>query len=134
MAKLGRSIFSLGDSVPKPSGTAREMLNKVPQLTLFFWVIKILCTTVGETGADLLNAKLGLGLTNTTYIMGASLVITMVFEFMKNKYVPGLYWLAVVLLSVVGTLITDNLTDNFKVPLVTTTIVFSVALAATFAT
>ena len=73
-------------------------------------------------------------MTNTTYIMGAFLVITLVFEFMKNKYVPGLYWLAVVLLSVVGTLITDNLSDNFKVPLVTTTIVFSVALAATFAT
>ncbi len=113
--------------------TAREMLNKVPQLTLFFWIIKILCTTVGETAADFLNAKLGLGLTNTTYIMGALLVITLVFEFMKNKYVPGLYWLAVVLLSVVGTLITDNLTDNFKVPLVITTIIFSAALATTFA-
>lgn len=113
--------------------TAHQMLNKVPQLTLFFWIIKILCTTVGETAADFLNAKLGLGLTNTTYIMGALLVITLVFEFMKNKYVPGLYWLAVVLLSVVGTLITDNLTDNFKVPLVITTIIFSAALAATFA-
>ena len=112
--------------------TAREMLNKVPQLTLFFWIIKILCTTVGETAADFLNAKLGLGLTNTTYIMGALLVITLVFEFMKNKYVPGLYWLAVDLLSEVGTLITDNLTDNFKVPLVITTIIFSAALAATF--
>ncbi len=113
---------------------ARDMLNKVPQVTLFFWIIKILCTTVGETAADFLNATLGLGLTNTTYIMGALLVITLLFEFMKNHYVPGLYWLAVVLLSVVGTLITDNLTDHFHVPLVTTTIIFSVALAATFAT
>jgi uncharacterized membrane-anchored protein len=47
--------------------------------------------------------------------------------------VPGIYWLAVVLISIVGTLITDNLVDNFEVPLETTTIIFSVALAVTFA-
>ena len=45
------------------------MLNKVPEVTLYFWIIKILCTTVGETAADFLNDNLGLGLTNTTYIM-----------------------------------------------------------------
>ncbi len=110
------------------------MLNKVPEVTLYFWIIKILCTTVGETVADFLNLKLGLGLTNTTYIMGALLVAILVWEFRKRKYVPGIYWLAVVFLSVVGTLITDNLTDNFGVSLVTTTIVFSIALAVTFAT
>ncbi len=112
----------------------RQMLNKVPEVTLYFWIIKILCTTVGETVADFLNLKLGLGLTNTTYIMGGLLVAILFWEFKKRKYVPGIYWLAVVFLSVVGTLITDNLTDKFGVPLVTTTIVFSIALAATFAT
>ena len=55
------------------------------------------------------------------------------FQFRVRRYVPGIYWLAVVLISIVGTLITDNLTDNFGVSLVTTTIVFSVVLAATFA-
>ncbi|MDQ6656082.1 MAG: hypothetical protein M3Y80_09745, partial [Verrucomicrobiota bacterium] len=117
-----------------PPSPARQMLNKVPEVTLYFWIIKILCTTVGETVADFLNLKLGLGLTNTTYIMGGLLVAILFWEFKKDKYVPGIYWLAVVFLSVVGTLITDNLTDKFGVPLVTTTIVFSIALAATFAT
>lgn len=112
--------------------TGRQMLNKVPELTLFFWIIKILCTTVGETFADFLNTNLNMGLTNTTYIMGSLLIVTLFFQFFSKKYKPGIYWLAVVLLSVVGTLITDNLTDNFGVSLVTTTIVFSVLLAATF--
>ena len=110
-------------------GFARAMLNKVPEVTLYFWVIKVLCTTVGETAADFLNDNLGLGLTNTTWVMSAVLAVALVFQFRLRRYVPGVYWLAVVLISIVGTLITDNLTDNFGVSLVTTTIVFSVVLA-----
>lgn len=110
-----------------------EMLNKVPEVTLYFWIIKILCTTVGETAADFLNANLNLGLTNTTYIMGGFLLVTLFFQFKLRKYVPGVYWLAVVLLSVVGTQITDNLVDNFGVSLETTTAVFTAALAVIFA-
>jgi uncharacterized membrane-anchored protein len=109
------------------------MMNKVPEVTLYFWVIKILCTTVGETAADFLNENLGLGLTNTTYLMGALLIVALFFQFRAREYKPGVYWLGVVLISVVGTLITDNLVDNFGVALETTTAVFSVALAATFA-
>jgi uncharacterized membrane-anchored protein len=109
------------------------MLNKVPEVTLFFWIIKILCTTVGETAADFLNTSLNLGLTVTTLVMSAVLVVALVFQFRYRRYLPGIYWLAVVLISVVGTLITDNLTDNFGVSLVTTTVVFSVVLAAVFA-
>jgi uncharacterized membrane-anchored protein len=111
----------------------RRMLNKVPEVTLYFWVIKVLCTTVGETAADNLNSNLDLGLTNTTYVMGALLIAALVAQFRTRRYVPGIYWLAVVLLSVVGTLITDNLTDNAGVPLTTTTIVFAVVLAVVFA-
>lgn len=118
---------------PPPIELGRQMLNKVPQITLFFWIIKILCTTVGETFADYLNVNLHLGLSNTTYLMGSLLIVTLGFQFRARKYLSGLYWLAVVLLSVVGTLITDNLTDHFGVSLVTTTLAFSVLLALTFA-
>ena len=111
----------------------RDRLNKVPEVTVYFWFIKVLCTTVGETAADYLNDNLGMGLTKTTYIMGTLLIISLIFQFKVKKYVPGIYWLTVVLISVVGTLITDNLTDNLNIPLQTTTIVFAVALAATFA-
>ncbi|MGI0007495.1 MAG: COG4705 family protein [Nitrosotalea sp.] len=112
---------------------AQVMLNKVPEITLFFWIIKILCTTVGETGADFLNTTLNFGLDGVTVIMGALLVVTLVFQFKTKKYVPGIYWLAVVLISIVGTLITDNLTDRLGVPLSITTIIFAVLLSIVFA-
>ena len=108
------------------------MLNKVPEVTLYFWIIKVLCTTVGETGADFLNENLGLGLTRTTFLISGFLLAALFFQFRYRRYIPGVYWLAVVLISVVGTLITDNLTDNFGVSLVTTTAVFSIVLAAVF--
>jgi uncharacterized membrane-anchored protein len=112
---------------------ARQMLNKVPEVTLYFWIIKVLCTTVGETAADYLNSHMGLGLTGTSLVMSVLLVVALFFQFRKRKYVPSIYWLAVVLISVVGTLITDNLVDNFGVALATTTTIFSIALAITFA-
>lgn len=115
------------------TSVGRQMLNKVPEVTIFFWLIKVLSTTVGETAADFLNVELNFGLTGTTYVMGSVLVITLFFQFRSRKYVPGIYWLAVVLISVVGTLITDNLVDNFGVSLETTTILFAIALAVTFA-
>jgi uncharacterized membrane-anchored protein len=111
----------------------RLMLNKVPEVTLYFWIIKIMATTVGETAADFLNVNLKLGLTYTTYVMGALLLVALVAQFRSRRYIPSVYWLAVVLISVFGTLITDNLTDHLGISLVTTTILFSVALALVFA-
>jgi uncharacterized membrane-anchored protein len=111
----------------------RKMLNKVPEVTIFFWVIKIMCTTVGETAADYLNDNLGFGLTKTTYVTGALLIVLLAVQFRLRRYVPGVYWSVVVVISVFGTLITDNMTDHYNVPLTTSTIVFSIVLAAVFA-
>jgi uncharacterized membrane-anchored protein len=123
---------TISDEVMSVQSKSRQMLNKVPEITILFWIIKVLATTVGETAADFLNTNLNLGLTITTFIMSGLLIITLFFQFKLNKYVPSIYWLAVVLISVVGTLITDNLVDNFGVPLKTTTIIFSIALIVTF--
>ncbi|MDB5266364.1 MAG: hypothetical protein JWN89_179 [Parcubacteria group bacterium] len=111
----------------------KNMLNKVPEITLYFWIIKVLCTTVGETAADFLNTSFNLGLTGTSLVMGGLLLVVLFFQFRARKYIPGLYWLAVVLISIVGTLITDNLIDNFGISLTTTTAVFAVVLAIVFA-
>jgi uncharacterized membrane-anchored protein len=110
-----------------------RLLNKVPEVTLLFWVVKIMSTTVGETAADFLADNLGFGLTNTSLIMAGILAIALVFQFRASRYVPTRYWLVVVLVSVVGTLISDNLVENFGVSLWTTTAIFSVGLAVTFA-
>jgi uncharacterized membrane-anchored protein len=117
-----------------PQGnTMNRLLNRVPEITLVFWIIKILATTVGETAADFLAVTLNLGLNVTTYIMGALLVIALINQFRLKRYVPASYWIVVVLTSIVGTLVTDNLVDNLGVSLVTTTIIFSVILTAVFA-
>ena len=117
------------------SGAAlRTAANKVPEVTAFFWVVKVLATTVGETAADYLNETLGFGLTATSIVMTVLLAVVLVAQFHSRGYRPPVYWLAVVLISVVGTLLTDNLTDGLGVPLLASTIVFAVLLTATFLT
>jgi uncharacterized membrane-anchored protein len=105
----------------------------VPEVTLFFWLIKIMCTTVGETAADYLNDNLGFGLTNTTYIAGALLIVLLAVQFRLRRYVPTVYWAVVVVISVFGTLITDNMSDHYNVPLTTSTPIFAGILAIVFA-
>ncbi len=117
-----------------PASVAAEesALNRVPRVTVDFWLIKLMAVTVGETAADYLSLNLGLGLPLTTVIMTGVLAIALVVQFAQRRYVPVWYWLAVVLISVVGTLITDNLVDIFGVPLEVTTIACTILLALTF--
>ncbi|MER7967713.1 hypothetical protein ABTX35_01625 [Streptomyces sp. NPDC096080] len=123
-------------AVPRSSdGTGhRTRRNKVPEPTVYFWIIKVLCTTVGETAADLLAQRAGLGLTGVSALMSVLLALVLVAQFRTRAYRPGVYWTAVALISVVGTLISDNLTDGLGVPLELSTAVFAVLLAATFLT
>ena len=109
-----------------------KLLNRVPEVTLFFWIIKIMATTVGETAADYLAFTLNFGLSATSYLMGGLLLAALWLQLRMKRYVPANYWVVVVLLSVVGTLITDRLVDQAGISLVTTTIAFSIALALTF--
>ncbi|MGN6129729.1 MAG: COG4705 family protein, partial [Nocardioidaceae bacterium] len=89
-------------------------------------------TTVGESFADYVNETLGFGLTNTTVLFAVAFVIALAVQFRLRRYVPAVYWLTVVLISVVGTLVTDNLTDGHNVPLWISSAVFSVALVVVF--
>ncbi len=113
--------------------TLRSAFNKVPEVTAIFWAIKIMATTVGETGADYLIFQWGLGLPMTSALMAVVLAGILLLQFRQDRYRPWIYWLAVTMVSVVGTLITDSLVDTYGVPLPVTTAVFAVALIATFA-
>jgi uncharacterized membrane-anchored protein len=115
------------------SNLTARMLNKVPEVTLAFWIIKIMSTTVGETGADYLAVHVGLGTAVTGGIMVSLLIASLVMQVLARQYVPWRYWLTVVLVSVVGTQLTDALTDQLEVSLYVSTAVFAVLLAATFA-
>lgn len=131
MSFLSKKL-SANENTVRQEPVVKQLFSKVPEVTIFFWIIKILCTTVGETFADFLNFNLGFGLTNTTIIMGIAFFIVLFLQFRAKKYVPGIYWTTVVLISVFGTLVTDNLTDGIGVPLEISTAVFSVLLGLTF--
>ncbi|WP_308311076.1 hypothetical protein [Streptomyces sp. GbtcB6] len=115
-----------------PGSRDRLRRSKVPEVTVYFWIIKVLCTTVGETAADLLNERAGLGLTGVSVLMSALLAVVLVVQFRSSAYRPGVYWPAVALISVVGTLISDDLTEGMGVPLETSTTVFVIVLALVF--
>jgi len=110
----------------------RRMLNKVPEVTIWFWVIKVLCTTVGESFADWINTTLGVGLEWTSVLFTVVLGGVLFWQMRLRQYTPFAYWLTVVVLSVTGTLYTDILTDDLNVPLAATTAVFTAALAVVF--
>ncbi len=142
-------IATLGPMTPTPDNLALDtsnpsthrsqdsawthiLLNKIPEVTLLFWLVKILSTTVGETAADFLSGNFGLGLPATTAIMSVLLGAVLIGQFSVRRYIPWIYWLAVVLISVVGTLFSDNLVDNLGVSLWTTTAIFGTGLVVTF--
>lgn len=118
--------------IHEESNSKELLLNKVPLVTMFFWLIKIMATTVGETAADLLNFNLKLGLITTSLFMTALLAVFLVMQVKQKKYIPWIYWINVLFISVAGTLITDNLVDNLGVPLEVTTLCFSLLLALVF--
>lgn len=110
----------------------KKILNRVPEVTGSFWIIKVLATTVGETLADYLSVNLNLGLIVTSYVMSAVLLIALLNQFRLKRYVPVSYWIVVVLMSITGTLITDRLVDGLGISFMTINIVFSVVLSAVF--
>src|SRR4051794_21116355 len=127
-----QGMNSIATSLSTP-GAGRRMLNKVPEVTLYFWLIKVLCTTVGETTADYLSTNVGWGADTTMAATGGLLAILLTVQFSLKRYVASAYWACVVVISVFGTQITDKLTDTYNVPLTMTTPVFALILALVFA-
>ena len=110
----------------------KTLLNRVAGLTLFFWIVKILSTTVGETAADFIAVDMNVGLMGTTLLMGAVTIGVVFWNFKMKKYFAPAYWFLIVMMSIEGTLITDILVDNFGVSLITLDIVFTIMMAIGF--
>ena len=117
---------------PRFSSATRSLFIKVPEITAYFWIIKVLSTTVGETIADYLNSTLGFGLNGTSIVMTVALALALILQFKMKKYIPVTYWLCVVLTSITGTLLTDNLTDNLGISLIASSLIFAVLLTICF--
>jgi uncharacterized membrane-anchored protein len=114
----------------------RSLRHKVPDVSLPFWVLTILSAIVGATVADLLSAglglSLGLGMSATTAIMGLVAATSLLWQLSTGHYLSGSYWLAVVSVSVLGTLVSDDLVDNLGLARWAATGVFCATLLAAF--
>ena len=111
----------------------KALAVKVPAITIFFWIIKVLSTTVGETLADYLNSTLGFGDNGTIVLMSSVLVVLLACQLLVKKYIPSIYWTALVCISTVGTLITDYLHTNRNMQNWQLTILFGLILLIIFA-
>lgn len=92
---------------------AAQALSKVPQVTLAFWIIKILATTLGETGGDAVSMQLGLGYIAATMIFLAYFVVTIIAQVSARRFHPLFYWAAVVATTTVGTTTSDMFDRTF---------------------
>lgn len=142
-AIVRRESFSVGSACDRhlwahdPPSTragqsARRDAEQSPRNHLLVWIIKILCTTVGESFADWINVRLGLGLTLTALVFGVVLAVVLGIRLCLSRYVPVVHWIAVVVSGVAGALYTDILTDGQGIPLAITTSVFAVVLVIVF--
>lgn len=121
-------VHNMLTGIPIMTDTLAELKTKVPQATLLFWVLKMMSTTVGETGADFINFGLGLGLTGTSAISALLFLVVLFIQLRAPRYIPWLYWLTVLLVSITGTLLTDYLTDQLQVPLLYSVAMFGSGL------
>ena len=114
------------------SETNKTLINRVAGLTLFFWIVKILSTTVGETAADFVAVDMNIGLMGTTILMGVITIGGIFWNFKQKKYFAPAYWFLIVMMSIEGTLITDILVDDFSVSLITLDIIFTIMMITGF--
>ncbi|MDB5237414.1 MAG: putative rane-anchored protein [Parcubacteria group bacterium] len=112
------------------SANIRHALAKVPQITAIFWIIKILTTGMGETASDYLVTHMDpvIGVV----LGGIGLAVALLLQFVARRYVAWAYWLAVVMVSIFGTMAADVVHIVLGVPYVASSMFFSIALAAIF--
>jgi uncharacterized membrane-anchored protein len=112
--------------------SARHIATKVPRVTVYFWIIKILTTALGESVSDYLVH----GFNPYLAVIGGfvAFVVAMAIQLRTDHYVPWAYWLAVAMVAVFGTMAADVLHVEFGVPYVVSTVLFAIALIVVFAT
>jgi len=112
--------------VPAPT----RMLNKVPEVTVLFWVTKLLSTAMGESTSDYLVKAINPVV--AVLLGGVVLIGALAVQLRADRYIPWKYWLAVVLVAVTGTMAADVLHIQFHVPYTASTVLFAVVLVLVF--
>ncbi|HEY5268450.1 MAG TPA: hypothetical protein VII94_04965 [Candidatus Saccharimonadales bacterium] len=110
--------------------TINKAFRKVPEITIVFWIVKLLTTAMGEATSDFLVFKINPYL--AVAIGAIALTIALVIQFSARRYIPLVYWLTVAMVAVFGTMAADALHIQLAIPYIVTTILFSVVLTIVF--
>ena len=114
----------------------RRAVSKVPEVTVYFWIIKVLTTGMGETTSDYLIHRVGLSntvaLVGVTLIAGIALLVCLLLQLASHGYVAPIYWLTVVMVSIFGTMTADGVHVKLGVPYFVSSAFFAVVLASIF--
>ena len=127
-----RENHSIPYEVRSTSSLGMQMLNKVPEITIFFWIIKVLTTGMGEVASDYLANQINPVI--AVALAGICLVASLVLQFSVRRYVAWIYWLNVIMVSIFGTMAADVLHVGFGISYIVSTTFFVVVLAIIFAT
>ena len=125
-----RKNNSIHNAVGGRLSLGREMLNKVPEITIFFWIIKVLTTGMGEVASDYLANHIDPVI--AVIIVGIAMAASLVIQFSVCRYVPWIYWITVIMVSIFGTMAADVVHVGFGIPYIASTIFFVAALAIIF--
>ena len=125
-----RAMHDMEGQPTQPLPRVVNVAMKVPEITIFFWIIKVLTTGMGETTSDFLVHQMDPVI--AVAIAGVCFFAALVLQLLARRYVPWIYWLAVVMVAIFGTMVADAIHIVLGVPYLISVIFFSIALAAVF--
>ncbi len=125
-------MTALSEPPESPESSARFVMRKLPEITLLFWVIKIVATTLGETGGDLLDQTLEVGYLDSTLIFSALFLVAVVFQLKAHRFHPAIYWTVIALTSTAGTTLSDLMNRTGGIGYTGGALVLSTGLAIVF--
>src|ERR1700676_4064655 len=115
---------------PNPMHLAMRAMRKVPEVTIYFWIIKLLSTAMGESTSDYLVYHINPYIAVALGSIG--LVAALLLQLLVRRYIPWIYWLAVIMVAIFGTMAADVLHFVLGVPYLVSTIFFTLVLATIF--
>ena len=122
--------YSAADLATQPMRRIATAASKVPEVTIFFWIIKVLSTGMGETTSDFLVHTIDPVV--AVVIAGVCFFAALILQLLARRYVPWIYWLAVVMVAIFGTMVADAAHIVLGIPYLVSVVVFSFALAVVF--